>query len=59
MAPYGAKMVGRGRRIQTLRGDLSHHMEALFMFPDVSSIETCFNLMPTNRWHQYVMKRLI
>ena len=42
MAPYGAKMVGRGRLIQTLHGDLSHHMEALFMFPDVSSIETWF-----------------
>ena len=43
MAPHGAKMIGRGKLVKTLNGELSHHIEALFEFPNSSAIEAWFH----------------
>ena len=43
MAPYGAKMVARGKVIKVLNGEFNHQIEAIFEFPDAASIETWYN----------------
>lgn len=43
MAPHGAEMVGRGKVVSVLNGELPHQMEVLFSFPSVEAINTWFH----------------
>ena len=43
MAPYGSKMVGRGKVSKILNGEISHQMEALFEFPSAEAVDNWFN----------------
>ena len=42
MAPFGAKMVARGKVLKMLNGEFSHQIEAVFEFPDAASIEAWY-----------------
>ena len=43
MAPYGAKMLSRGKVAKVLNGEISHQMEAVFEFPSEEAIDTWFS----------------
>ncbi|HAN30708.1 MAG TPA: DUF1330 domain-containing protein [Myxococcales bacterium] len=43
MAPFSAKMIGRGKVAKSLDGERSHHIEALFEFPDAAAIDGWYN----------------
>ena len=39
MAPFGAKMLSRGKIAKNLLGERGHQMEAVFEFPDAGALE--------------------
>ena len=43
MAPHGAKMLGRGKVVKVLNGDVEYQISAFFSFPDADAIETWYN----------------
>ena len=42
MAPYGAKMIARGKVLKVLSGEFNHQIEAIFEFPDAASIDSWY-----------------